>query len=194
MRKLLLASQSPRRRELLQLLCRPFEVEPSGAEENAPAGMAPEELAAYLSRIKAEDVFRRHAGEALSVIGSDTIVAMDGSVFGKPKDEADAFRMLEALSGRTHAVCTGVTVCSRDEAGREKTAAFTSRTEVCFYPLSKSEIEDYVRSGEPMDKAGAYGIQGKGSLLVKEIHGDYFTVVGLPIAELYRCLESVESR
>ena len=180
-RKLILASQSPRRRELLELAGLTFECIPSRAEEHIPEGIPAEKVPALLAESKARDILRSHP-DAI-VLGSDTIVVCDGDILGKPADEEDAFRMLSELSGRTHMVYTGVAILSADQQ-----TVFTTGTAVEFYPLTEKEIRDYIRTGEPMDKAGAYGIQGRGALLVKKIDGDYYTVMGLPIAEVVRHL------
>ena len=184
---LILASASPRRRELMEKLHRSFLCEVSSCKEELPEGLPATEAAEYLAVQKAQDVLSRHREdpEVPVVIGSDTVVICDGQILGKPKDAEDACRMLRALSGRTHLVCTGVCICSP-----KKTCSFTSTTEVRFYPLTHEEIQAYVQSGEPMDKAGAYGIQGDGSLLVEEIRGDYYSVMGLPIARVARSLRS----
>ena len=184
---LILASASPRRRELMEKLHRPFLCEVSSCKEELPEGLPATEAAEYLAVQKAQGVLSRHREdpEEPVVIGSDTVVICDGQILGKPKDPEDACRMLRALSGRTHLVCTGVCICSP-----KKTCSFTSTTEVRFYPLTNEEIQAYVQSGEPMDKAGAYGIQGDGALLVEEIRGDYYSVMGLPIARVVRSLRS----
>ena len=185
---LILASASPRRRELMEKLHMPFVCEPAAAPEvvpdGLPAALVPEHLAAH----KAEEVFQKHAASAsdpLIVIGSDTVVLCDDKILGKPHSRDEAAAMLRLLSGRTHEVLTGV--CLRSAA---KTVRFTSRTEVEFYPLSETQIANYIESGEPMDKAGAYGIQGDGALLVKGICGDYYTVMGFPVARIARELEA----
>lgn len=182
--KLILASASPRRQELLQKITPDFLVCPSGAEETVPADIPPEAVAAYLSECKASEVAERFPEAA--VIGCDTVVISGSAILGKPRDRADAARMLRLLSGNTHTVITGTTIIA---GGRTET--FSSVTEVTFYPLSDAEIEAYLDTGEPFDKAGAYGIQGKGSLLISGIHGDYFTVVGLPVARLARTLKEM---
>lgn len=185
---LILASASPRRRELMEKLHIPFQVVVSDAEEERPEGIRPEEVPVYLASQKAEAVAARLAGtrsQSDVIIGSDTIVLLEGRILGKPHSREEAFDMLKSLSGRMHSVLTGVCLLSGDR--RE---SFTSRTEVRFYPLSDEEIHAYIASGEPMDKAGAYGIQGDGALFVKEIRGDYYTVVGLPVAELARRLRN----
>lgn len=184
MSKVILASASPRRQELLGKLGFPFEVIPSGAEENIRE-TEPVTVVEELSRMKALDVFGAQKEEDVLVIGADTIVAYQGQMMGKPENQAEAVSMLKRLSGNTHRVYTGVTLCRRVE-GRETVRTFHECTEVTFFPLSEAEIQAYVQTGEPMDKAGAYGIQGQGALLVEKITGDYNNVVGLPVARLYR--------
>lgn len=181
--QLILASQSPRRQELLGRIVRDFSIEVSGVEEKRDPAWTVQELPQQLARQKALDVSNRHP--AALVLGADTIVALDDQVLGKPRDEQDAQRMLRALSGRTHQVCTGVAFCR----GGQVLSSFVQRTEVDFYPLEEERIRWYLASGEPFDKAGAYGIQGLGALLVKEIRGDYCNVMGLPLAETIRELE-----
>ena len=183
MNSLILASKSPRRKELLMKLGIPFTCEPAVSEEQVPEGTPVRDTAELLSRQKAAEVYEKHAGEEVTVIGSDTVVIIDDEILGKPHTEEEAARMLRKLSGRTHTVSTGVTIL-----GKDRTESFTSETAVTFYDLSEEEIQRYIKTGEPMDKAGAYGIQGYGALLVKEIKGDYSTVVGFPIAEIYRRL------
>ncbi len=173
----ILASASPRRKELMGLICRDFRVIPSDCEEDIPEDIKPEATAEYLSRIKCgciAEVYRN----AL-VIGCDTIVLSDGKVLGKPENEQDASQMLRMLSGKTHQVITGVTI----SCGVNK-MSFSVSTDVTFRKLSNEDICDYVKTGEPMDKAGAYGIQGKGALFAEKINGDFFNVVGLPVSEL----------
>lgn len=180
---IILASQSPRRRELLAQMGVPqFEVVPALGEEIASPGLSPAQLVEVLSRQKAEEVAVQ-AGPDDVVIAADTVVAVDGAVLGKPRDPADAARMLSLLSGRAHTVYTGVTV-------RRGTFSRTAHeaTQVRFRPLTQSEISAYIATGEPMDKAGAYGIQGYGALLVERIEGDYFNVMGLPVCRLGRML------
>ena len=185
-KNLILASASPRRQELLKLIGCPFTIEVSNAEELIPDGMAAHDIPQYLSGLKAEAVFSHHRGENAAVLGSDTVVALDGKVFGKPHDEADAFRMLRALSGREHEVITGVTILTD-----EKDIRFTSIARVRFYELSDEEIRAYIASGEPFGKAGSYAIQGKGALLAEGITGDVYTVIGLPVAEVWRRLREL---
>ena len=191
--KWVLASASPRRRELLTQIGLDFEVVVSEADENIAEKLSPGELVERLSLIKAGAV-RDHlaagaeengaAGEMpFAVIGADTVVYHDGEILGKPKDEEDAFRMLRALSGATHSVFTGVSILLPDE-----TVTFHSETKVTFDELSDAEIRAYIASGEPMDKAGAYGIQGLAGAFVTGIEGEYANVVGFPIGEFCRIL------
>ncbi len=180
-----LASQSPRRRELLALLGLPFTVAVSTKPEEAQKGLAPAALAETLAEHKARDVAERFPNAC--VIGADTIVVLaDGTVLGKPRDEADAARMLALLQGRTHRVYTGLALYT---GGRAITAH--ESTAVTFAPMDADEIRWYVSTGEPMDKAGAYGIQGVGSRFIKGIEGDYFTVMGLPVRLLYEKLKEL---
>lgn len=180
---IILASQSPRRRELLgQMGFTDFLIRPARGEESAAPGLAPAELVEVLSRQKGLEAAASAAPGDI-VIAADTVVAVDGRVLGKPHSREEAADMLAALSGRTHTVYTGVTLCRDGEVltGHEATA-------VRFRPLTAAEIAAYVATGEPMDKAGAYGIQGLGALLVAGIEGDYSNVVGLPICRLGRML------
>lgn len=179
--KIILASASPRRKELLTLAGIEYDVVVSQCEEILPDGITPDKAVEELAKQKAEDVFSRNS-DAM-VIAADTVVALGNTILGKPKDEDDAFNMLSSLSGRRHTVYTGVCIKTKD-----KTDIFHVATEVEFYDLTEKEIRDYIATKEPMDKAGAYGIQGKGFVLVKGIHGDYFNVVGLPLAETVRHL------
>ena len=177
--KIILASQSPRRKELLERMgIRDFETISPNVDESVFHGLPPEELVRRLSAEKAAAVAGR-AGEDAIVIAADTVVALEGAVLGKPADELDAFKMLSALSGVRHQVYTGVTICR----GGEKQTAHEV-TDVTFRELSEREIEDYISTGEPMDKAGAYGIQGYGALLIQGISGDYYNVMGLPVCRL----------
>ena len=180
---LYLASASPRRRELLDLAGIPYTTAPANADERFADGTPPEEAVRLLARRKAEACFAQHPGAV--VLGADTVVALGGASLGKPKTPAHAADMLRLLSGKTHEVFTGFCVLAdgRCEVGAE-------RTEVTFYPLAEEEIQAYVATGEPMDKAGAYGIQGKGALLVQGICGDYYNVVGLPVARVARILRT----
>lgn len=181
---LILASQSPRRRELLGLFQIPFVVRVSDADETMDPAADPRQEVARVSRCKAEAV----ACEPEDVvIAADTIVVLDGAVLGKPRDAAHAVQMLTALSGREHQVMTGVTV---RKAGRVLT--HTEVTDIRFRPLSAAEIEAYVASGEPMDKAGAYGIRGGAALFAEKMQGDYYNVMGLPVCALWKMLRELE--
>ena len=170
---LILASKSPRRKELLSLITRDFMAVSREVDETISDDMTPENAVLYLSRIKAEPF----QNDNDVIIGADTIVVLNGKILGKPTDEEEAFSMLKALSGKEHSVFTGVTLIFKE-------------TKVKFYELSDGEISTYIKTGEPMDKAGAYGIQGYGSLFVEKIEGDYFNVVGLPVSALYRELQN----
>ena len=191
-KKLILASGSPRRRELMEKLGIPFEVEVSEADETLPDDIAAEDAALYLSGIKANAVYNLYYEDHMVVIGADTVVIYDGAIYGKPKDEEDAFRMLKTLSGNTHRVITGVTVIAGD-GDEEQEITFSNSSEVTFYELSDEEIRDYIATGEPMDKAGAYGIQDHGALLIEHIDGDFYSVMGLPVAQLSRALTDIVS-
>ena len=193
MRKIILASASPRRRELLEQGGIPFTVIPSQAEEKITTeqpGQAVEEL----SYLKCSDIYEKSLGDVL-VIGADTVVASEGKILGKPSSQKDAVKMLQSLQGREHEVYTGVTIMAR-EGSENRKKTFHEKTKVVFYPMSDEEIRSYVNTGEPMDKAGAYGIQGKSAVFIKEISGDYNNVVGLPLARLYQELKNmgIESR
>lgn len=181
----ILASGSPRRKELLSLFLPEFEILVSGCDEFVPKGTPAEKVPAILAEQKALAVAKLRPDDI--VIGSDTVVVLNGEIFGKPKSEAHAHAMLKALSGKKHFVYTGVAVAEKGEV-----RSFVQKTEVEFYELSDETIEKYIATGEPMDKAGAYGIQGKGSVLVKGIVGDYFNVMGLPVAETARFLGIVK--
>ena len=180
----ILASASPRRRELLRQIELPFEVSPSEADENIERE-TPELLVEELSRRKCAEVGNRTGGECL-VLGADTVVALGDQVLGKPGTEERAAEMLRMLSGKAHKVCTGVTLGEFREGKLQRQTTFSEVTEVFLYPLSEGEIREYIASGEPMDKAGAYGIQGRFAKFVKKIHGDYNNVVGLPAARVYQ--------
>ncbi|MBQ8687644.1 MAG: septum formation inhibitor Maf [Ruminococcus sp.] len=180
----ILASGSPRRKELMHYITDDFIIRTSDADETLPEGIAPYEASAHLAGLKAAAVAAEHA-DAL-VIGCDTTVILDGKILGKPLDAADAKHMLQTLSGRTHEVVTGVALICKG-----KMHTFSETTRVTFYPLTDAEIDAYLATGEPFDKAGSYGIQGKGALFVKGIEGDYYNVVGLPIAALSRKLKEM---
>ncbi len=179
----ILASASPRRKELLEKIIANYTCIPADIDETIPDGISALDAPAFLSLKKARHIAKSNP-EAV-VIGADTCVISEGKILGKPSSREDAFNMLRALSGKTHLVITGCAIVKG-----EKESTFSQVTEVEFYPLTDKEIHDYIATGECDDKAGAYGIQGKGALLVKGIHGDYFNVVGLPLARLSRELKN----
>ena len=181
--KLILASQSPRRQELLKLFGIPFTVQVSDVDETMDAGKPAYDEVARVSRAKAEAACRE-ADDV--VIAADTIVVCNGEVLGKPKDEADAYRMLALLSGVGHQVMTGMTVLRGQEA-----ITCTEVTDIHFRELSDGEIRNYIASGEPMDKAGAYGIQGGAALFAEKMVGDYYNVMGLPVCRLGMILRTL---
>ncbi len=182
---MILASQSPRRRELLGQMGFSFTVRPAKGEELPHPELTPAQLVEELARQKALEVSAEAEADDV-VVAADTVVAVDGTVLGKPRDRAHAAEMLSALSGREHTVYTGVAVKRGENLLVEHEA-----TQVRFRPLTEREIDLYIQTGEPMDKAGSYGIQGYGALLVEGIRGDYFNVVGLPICRLGRMLAQV---
>ena len=175
-----LASASPRRKELLSLIFNEYDIRPADCDEALPEGIKAQEAVEYLSLIKNKATVKI-CNENSLVISADTVVAVEGEILGKPQDKEDARRMISLLSGREHQVFTGVTLSLN---GNFKT--FSEKTDVIFYKLTDKEIEDYISTDEPYDKAGAYGIQGKAGLLVKAVNGDYYNVVGLPVARLKR--------
>lgn len=184
--ELILASGSPRRKEILENMGYSFTVKTFGCSEELPAETKPEDAAGILAKRKALAAFdklKESGNTDFTVIGSDTVVASDGEILGKPKNKNDALCMLLKLSGKTHSVYTGV--CVKNENFEE---VFVNETKVEFYPLSEEMCRRYIETGEPMDKAGAYGIQGLGSVLVKSIDGDFFSVMGLPAAQTARVL------
>ena len=185
--RLILASGSPRRKEILENQEIPFEVVKSGREEKTKETI-PQKVVRDLSEQKALDVYDQIQGrQNIIILSADTVVAKDGEILGKPENEEDAVRMLTLLQGSTHEVYTGVTLllCAEDV----KTIHIQEKTEVTMYPMTEEEIRSYVSSGEPMDKAGAYAIQGKCAVFVEKINGDYNNVVGLPVAAVYQELK-----
>lgn len=188
---IILASASPRRRELLQQVGIKPVVEPSHVEEIITSTQ-PDQVVMELSRQKAEDIAKLHCGEPVVVIGSDTVVAVDGMILGKPGDREDAIHMIERLQGREHQVYTGVTLVFCGDAACAGGITFAERTDVHVYPMSREQIEGYVDTGEPMDKAGAYGIQGRFAAYVQGISGDYNNVVGLPVGRV--CQELMKAK
>lgn len=181
MPSLVLGSQSPRRKNLLKMVGYTFSVKPADIEEIIPEELTPEEAVLHLSMRKSEAI---SIAEDEILLTSDTVVAFEGHILGKPNNNAEAYRFLDLLSGHTHQVYTGVTIKSSHEE-----YSFASCTNVTFHSLTQQEKERYIETGEHRDKAGGYGIQGKGSLLVDKIEGDYYSVVGLPISKVVRELE-----
>jgi len=187
---IILASASPRRCALLKQAGFTFTVIPSNADETVQAA-APDQLVEELAFLKANEVYQRiksdYKGKDFMVIGADTIVYYDKEVLLKPADEQEAFDMLKMLSDRTHQVYTGIAIIQKS-GGEKQTHLLHDKTDVTFYPISDYELKEYIATGDPLDKAGAYGIQGPFAVHIKEIHGDYNNVVGLPIAKLYQAL------
>lgn len=181
---LILASASPRRKELLSYITPDFKIIPAKNEEKIDLSLSPDKAVIYVASQKAEEVSRLFPKDI--VIGADTMVFCGSTPLGKPRDGEDAAEMLKMLSGKVHKVITAAAIAFDGKAAR----SFAEETEVEFYPLTEREIDLYVKSGEPMDKAGAYGIQGAGSLLIKGIRGDYYNVMGLPVSRLYRELQA----
>lgn len=180
---LVLASKSPRRCELLKLITEDFVIKSADVDETLTKDISPKDAVLYLSAIKAEPF----KNDIDVVIGADTVVAIDGKILGKPSDNENARQMLKMLSGKTHSVFTGVTIITPDIK-----KSFFNETKVKFFELSDKDIDEYISTGECADKAGAYGIQGKGCLLVEKIEGDYFNVVGLPVSKLNAELKKAE--
>ncbi len=187
--KVVLASASPRRRELLGQLGIEPQIRPSGLEE-ASEEKQPDLLVMDLSRKKAEDV-ALGCEPGVMVIGADTVVAVDGTILGKPGNEERAREMVSMLAGREHQVYTGVTVILCLGEGRFHGSTFAERTDVSVYPMTGEEIRAYVLSGEPLDKAGGYGIQGRFAAYIRGIRGDYANVVGLPLGRLYQEMKNL---
>lgn len=185
--KLILASASPRRKELLAKTGLAFDIIPAKGEEMITKSI-PAEVVMELSWQKAREIAAQQ-GEDCIIIGADTIVAKGDAIMGKPKDGADAFRMLESISDDCHQVYTGVTILRTGEQAENIT--FAEKTDVYLYPISEKDINAYIESGDPMDKAGAYGIQGDFAIHVKGIEGDYYNVVGLPIGRVYQELKKL---
>lgn len=180
MKKIILASGSPRRKELLEQIGITFEIQKAEGEE-VITSVEPIEVVKELSMQKASEVAQRCDGAV--VIGADTVVAAGGQILGKPKDEKDAVRMLRLLQGGSHEVITGVTVLLQET---EKIVQFAEVTKVHVFPMTEAQLEAYAETKEPMDKAGAYGIQGKFAAYISGIEGDYNNVVGLPVGRLYQ--------
>ncbi len=185
--EVILASASPRRKKLLSLIYKDFRVKVSDIRELVPRDLTVEKCPEYLARLKAENVCQGY--DKALVIGCDTSVIIDGKILNKPRNTSDARTMMQLLSGRKHQVITGCCLCHMG-----KTMSFSEVTEVEFYPLTEDEIEKYIVSKEPYDKAGGYGIQNKAALFIKGITGDYYNVVGLPVARLKREIDAFMSQ
>lgn len=181
--RIILASQSPRRKELLGLLRLDFTIQVADIDETMDPDLPARDEVARVSRLKAEAIIREPED---IVIAADTIVVCENEVLGKPKDEADAFRMLKLLSGRDHQVMTGMTVLKGQQV-----VSCTEITDIHFRELSDKEILAYIQTGEPMDKAGSYGIQGGAAVFAEKLVGDYFNVVGLPVCRLHQILQTL---
>ncbi len=188
MREIILASASPRRRELMELAGLDFTVLPAESEERSEQ-KEPGAMVTDLSRHKSLEVFRKRPDAV--VIGADTVVSCCGEVLGKPTDRADARRMIGMIAGRSHDVFTGVTICFRNENGTDTVHSFYEQTKVHVYPMTEEEINGYIDTAEPYDKAGAYAVQGHFMRYISGIEGDYYNVVGLPAARLCRELKSL---
>ena len=183
--ELILASPSPRRKELLEKIGLPFTVQPAKGEERITQ-KSPAAVVMELSRQKAEEIAAAQTGDCI-IIGADTVVARGDKIMGKPKDAADAKQMLRSIADDCHQVYTGVTLIRT--GAHPQSVTFQEKTDVFLYPISDAELDAYIASGDPMDKAGAYGIQGDFAIYVKRIAGDYYNVVGLPIGRVYQELK-----
>ena len=184
--KIILASASPRRREILDIVKIPYEVCVSDINETVSGELTPEQIAIELAKLKADAVRSKFNNDRI-IIGCDTVVALKSEVFGKPKSYDEAIQMLKKLSGKIHQVYTGVCIINSSIS-----TSFSERTDVEFWTVSDEEISEYVKTGEPMDKAGAYAIQGLGSLFVKRINGDFYNVMGLPASKLCKILKEID--
>jgi len=189
MKQIILASASPRRREILEQVGIPHEVIPSSAEEKIDKKV-PHEVVQELAALKAEDIAGviKERNGAYLVIGADTIVVNEGQILGKPRDKEDAKNMLMALQGQTHSVYTGVAFVEVTDGSIKETVTFAEETKVTVSSMNTDEIEAYIQSGETMDKAGSYGIQGRFACYIEKIEGDYYNVVGFPIARVWNYL------
>lgn len=183
--RIILASASPRRKELLEMMGMSFEIIPA-SDEKTPEGLSPGETVSFTAMEKAKSVYEKVKDDSL-IIAADTMVYCDGKALGKPKSEKEAFSMLKMLSGREHFVYSGVAIVQ----GEKKLSGF-EKTAVRFCPMTDDEIRRYIETKEPMDKAGAYGAQGKGAVFIEGIDGDFFNVMGLPLHRLSKMLEEFE--
>ena len=188
MKQLILASGSPRRKELLQQIGMEFQIIPSKKEE-VITGTIPSDVVQELAKQKAEDIAENLKQTEVIVLGADTVVALGQQIMGKPANEAEALEMLKQLQNNTHQVYTGVALCTWNQDGTFDTKTFYEVTDVQIYPMTEEEIRSYIASGDPMDKAGSYGIQGAFAAFIKGIVGDYNNVVGLPIGRVYQELK-----
>lgn len=189
-KKNILASASPRRRELMALAGYEFEIKVSNKEEIYHS-TEPAEIVKELSLLKASDIAEQVEQKDVIIIGADTVVTYDGKILGKPKSKEDAFQMIKSFQGQKHQVYTGVTILKFDSDGNETVINEAVRTDVYVNPMSDEEILNYIESDNVMDKAGAYGIQGKFAIHIEKIEGDYYNVVGLPISFIYEALKSI---
>lgn len=187
-RKIILASASPRRRELMALAGYEFEIKVSNKEETYHS-TEPDEIVKELSLLKASDIAEQVEQKDVIIIGADTVVAYDGKILGKPQSKEDAFQMIKSFQGQKHQVYTGVTVLKFDSDGNETVMNEAVKTDVYVNPMTDEEILNYIESDNVMDKAGAYGIQGKFAIHIEKIEGDYYNVVGLPISFIYEALK-----
>jgi nucleoside triphosphate pyrophosphatase len=185
--KIILASSSPRRRELLKQAGIPYTIEPAEADESALPGEMPRSHVKRLALLKARTIAARHKNGL--VLGADTVVVVDGEILGKPASKAEAKRMLTLISGRAHEVLTGIALV---DAGTGRATSAAEKTKVFVKPLSEGEIDEYIATGEPMDKAGAYGIQGRFSVYVRGVRGCFFNVVGLPLPRLFELIKEYQ--
>lgn len=190
-KKIILASASPRRRELMAQAGYEFEVQVSHKEETY-SSETPDEIVKELALLKARDIAEQNAVEDLVVIGADTVVAYQGAILGKPKSKEDAFAMIQSFQGDKHQVYTGVAILSYDEEGNETVVNHAVKTDVYVNSMTDEEIWKYIESDNVMDKAGSYGIQSGFAIHIEKIEGDYFNVVGLPISYIYNVLKDIE--
>lgn len=188
--KMILASASPRRRELMTMAGYDFEIQVSHKEEIYSA-TEPDEIVKELALLKAKDIADMNEKKSLIIVGADTVVAYDGKILGKPKSEQDAFDMIQGYQGDKHQVFTGVAIIAYDESGEEKVINHAVKTDVYVNAMSDDEIWTYIRKDNVMDKAGAYGIQSGFALYIEKIDGDYFNVVGLPISYVYEEIKKI---
>lgn len=189
--RIILASASPRRRELMALAGYEFEIKVSHKEETYQ-GTEPDEIVKELSLLKAEDIAEQEDTKNLVIIGADTVVAYDGKILGKPQSKEHAFEMIKSFQGQKHQVYTGVAILKYDSDGNKTTINHAVKTDVYVNPMTDEEIWNYIESEEVLDKAGAYGIQGKFAIYIEKIEGDYYNVVGLPISYIYEELNIVK--